>query len=206
VTRRLVTDLPDRAPNESGASLPGVTGAGLGAELLERVEELLHLLEPIENCWAFPGQVGLSELWRLHRLGDREALAARAAELSRALVSGSYRIRLPRVAGDGASEAGEEPVTGPAARPYFEVLVVGEMESGEEAELREQLRRLRRPEDEFRYDLLMVPSFEDAVIAGAGTDGTGGGDAFHVMSGWRPDVGDHDVAPQPTPGARRGSG
>ena len=153
VTRRLITGPPDLGPNESGASLPEPARADLGAELLERVEELLGLLEPIENCWAFPGRASLSELWRLHRLGDREALAARTAELSRALVSGSYRTRLQRVAGDGAPEPGGEPVTGPAARPYFEVLVVGEMDSGEEDELREQLRRLRRPEDGYRPEI-----------------------------------------------------
>jgi hypothetical protein len=143
VTRRLATDPQDSAPNGPGASLPGPAGAEPGAELPERVEELFRLLEPIENCWAFPGRSGLSDLRRLHRLGDRKALAARAAELNRALVSGSYRTR----------------------RPYFEVLVVGEMDSGEEEGLREQLRRLRRAEDEFRYDIVTVPSFEDAVIA-----------------------------------------
>jgi arginine/lysine/ornithine decarboxylase len=143
VTRRLATDPQDSAPNGPGASLPGPAGAEPGAELPERVEELFRLLEPIENCWAFPDRSGLSDLRRLHRLGDRKALAARAAELNRALVSGSYRTR----------------------RPYFEVLVVGEMDSGEEEGLREQLRRLRRAEDEFRYDIVTVPSFEDAVIA-----------------------------------------
>jgi len=143
VTRRLVTDPPDSAPNGPGASLPEPAGADPGAGLPQRVEELLRLLEPIENCWAFPGRSGLSELRRLHRLGDPKALAARTAELNRALVSGSYRTR----------------------RPYFEVLVVGEMDSGEEEGLREQLRRLRRPEDEFRYDIVTVASFEDAVIA-----------------------------------------
>jgi len=80
VTRRLVTDPPDSAPNGPGASLPEPAGADPGAGLPQRVEELLRLLEPIENCWAFPGRSGLSELRRLHRLGDPKALAARTAE------------------------------------------------------------------------------------------------------------------------------
>src|SRR6516164_7896228 len=90
VTRRLITDPPAAAPDAPGEPGPDDAGPGTAgpcAEPLGRVEELLVLLEPIENCWAYPGRAGLSELRRLHRLGDRKALAARAAGLSRALVS-----------------------------------------------------------------------------------------------------------------------
>jgi Orn/Lys/Arg decarboxylase, major domain len=40
VTRRLIADPPDLSPNEPGAGLPEPVGAGPGAELLERTEEL----------------------------------------------------------------------------------------------------------------------------------------------------------------------
>ena len=62
VTRQLITDPPDPAPNESGPGRPEPVGAGLGAELLQRVEELFGVLEPIENCWAFPGQADAAGL------------------------------------------------------------------------------------------------------------------------------------------------
>jgi hypothetical protein len=53
----------------------------------------------------------------------------------------------------------------PAPVPYFEVLIVTPIGPREEAVLREELHRLRRPTDQFVYEIVVVPSFEDAVIA-----------------------------------------
>ncbi|MGH3368447.1 MAG: aminotransferase class I/II-fold pyridoxal phosphate-dependent enzyme [Nocardioidaceae bacterium] len=130
-----------------------------------RVKELLHLLEPVENCWAFPGRASVDELRRLHESGDRDKLARHAAGLNRALVTDAYRGGSPRPVRDDAQAAEEAPAIEPGARPYFEVLVVGELDAAEEQALREELHAARRPEDEFVYDLVVVPSFEDAVIA-----------------------------------------
>src|SRR5262249_24172161 len=51
------------------------------------------------------------------------------------------------------------------ARPYFEVLIVGEMTMADEAALRARLHQMRRPDDHFVYDIVVVPSFEGALIA-----------------------------------------
>jgi len=45
------------------------------------------------------------------------------------------------------------------------VLIVEDMTAEQETALREELRKLRRSEDEFVYELVVVPSFEDAVVA-----------------------------------------
>src|SRR6202044_3038688 len=50
-------------------------------------------------------------------------------------------------------------------RPYFEVLVVEDMTEDQERALREELRRWRRPDDPFIYEIVVVPSFDDAVLA-----------------------------------------
>ena len=56
--------------------------------------------------------------------------------------------------------------TGEQHRPYFEVLVVRDGVTPELAQRnRDELRKLRRPEDPFIYEVVYVPSFEDAVIA-----------------------------------------
>ena len=39
------------------------------------------------------------------------------------------------------------------------------MTEDQERALREELRRWRRPDDQFRYEIVVVPSFDDAVIA-----------------------------------------
>ncbi|MFF4763638.1 aminotransferase class I/II-fold pyridoxal phosphate-dependent enzyme [Streptomyces sp. NPDC001292] len=134
--------------------------------MTEQLEELFRLLTPIENCYAFPGKAGLGELRRLHEIGDRRRLAERADDLNLALGTDTYRHAPP--APEHAEEAAaEEPPSPhePATKPYFEVLVVGDLDEREEQALREALRQLRRDEDEFVYDLVVAPSFEDAVIA-----------------------------------------
>lgn len=50
-------------------------------------------------------------------------------------------------------------------RPYFEVLVVEDKSGTQERVLREELRKWRRADDEFIYEIVVVPSSEDAVIA-----------------------------------------
>jgi arginine decarboxylase len=81
----------------------------------------------------------------------------------------SYRrvLRSPRESSgedvDLRDATTEAPVS--AARPYFEVLVVERMGLQQEEQLGEELRRLRRPDDEFVYEVVVVPTYEDAVIA-----------------------------------------
>ena len=50
-------------------------------------------------------------------------------------------------------------------RPYFQVLIVDDMPDLEAKELRRQLRDLRRSDDLFFYEIVVVKSFEDALIA-----------------------------------------
>ena len=52
-----------------------------------------------------------------------------------------------------------------AARPYFEVLFVTPTPPSRWAAHAQQIRKLRRPEDEFVYEPVFVGSFEDAVLA-----------------------------------------
>ncbi|MFD4263809.1 aminotransferase class I/II-fold pyridoxal phosphate-dependent enzyme [Streptomyces sp. NPDC058534] len=155
-------------------------GAGACPQASVRLEELFRLLAPIENCWAFPGTAGLEELQRLHEDGEHHRLARRTEDLNRALGSDSHRNPTSPAAASTASpaasgacavpgddEAADDPAAHryPGARPYFEVLVVGDLDSAEEEALRKELHHIRRAEDEFVYELVVAPSFEDAVIA-----------------------------------------
>ena len=49
-------------------------------------------------------------------------------------------------------------------RPYFEVLIVDEVSEHQERFLRQNLLRMRRSEDPFIYEPVVVPSLEDALI------------------------------------------
>ncbi|MBT8475228.1 MAG: ornithine decarboxylase, partial [Alphaproteobacteria bacterium] len=49
-------------------------------------------------------------------------------------------------------------------RPYFEVLVVDSVNEHQERFLRSNLHRVRRAEDPFIYEAVVVPSLEDALM------------------------------------------
>ncbi len=50
-------------------------------------------------------------------------------------------------------------------RPYFEVLSVSATDPAQYEEMRREIRRLRRVDDPFTYELVQAGSFEDAIVA-----------------------------------------
>ena len=143
------------------------------ARLRDNVTEALDLVEPIEGYWAFPGREAIVNLRRLLETEDYRNLALLAGRIVRALSSDAYRRRTIslRTSQDGPesdsdAEASDlRPEDAAHGRPYFEVLVVDSMGSAQVAALRQGMRDMRRPDDPFQYELLVVQSFEDALIA-----------------------------------------
>jgi arginine decarboxylase len=144
-----------------------------GTRLRESVAEALDLLEPIESYWVFPGRDAIAGLRRLLETEDYRNLGALAGRIVRALASDSYRrrpvsLRTTQEAAEAESELeaaeqlGEETAHG---RPYFEVLVVDTMGPVQEMALKTGMRHARRPDDPFVYEMLVVQSVEDALIA-----------------------------------------
>ncbi|MGE0711802.1 MAG: aminotransferase class I/II-fold pyridoxal phosphate-dependent enzyme [Planctomycetota bacterium] len=136
----------------------------------EQLDKCLAELAALEDYWAFPGERVVEELKRLLADEDLEGLAELSSRTVRLLTSHSYRASEdPGALASGREQRlapeGEEQEAPRDARPYFEVLVVDDLEPAEEAALRARLLSHRRPEDEFVYDVVVVPSFEDALIA-----------------------------------------
>jgi arginine decarboxylase len=138
------------------------------------VRESLDLLLRIEHYWAFPGKHTCLELANLFERGWYRALERNTARIVRLLVGDSYRRRdvsavtIEEIREDDPVVAPDAPIEAAAARelrPYFELLVVDDLDATEQQELRERLLKVRSPDDEFRYEIVVVPSFEDAVIA-----------------------------------------
>jgi len=138
--------------------------------LVKEVDRLLDVLAPMEVYWAFPGVQTFQHARRLFGAGKYDRLARLIAAINRALITDSYRN-----GGQWSAEhLDREPLNGADAlslehnretRPYFEVLIVDDMTGVQERALREDLRRLRRRDDAFVYDVVVVPSFEDASMA-----------------------------------------
>lgn len=132
---------------------------------VETAKSLLADLRIIEQYWAYPGRQRLEQL--ASALADREfrSFHLQTDRIVQQLVSGSYR---------GDSQMREEMIVdsdadasapGRTRQNYFELLVVGEMEVDEEEALVRHLRMARDPSDPFMYDVLVVRTVQDALMA-----------------------------------------
>lgn len=148
--------------------------SGDTSEPKDSVERQLSTLRCLEAYWAFPGLDAVREMIRRFERQDHEGLAALVAEIARLLVGDAYREHgmrgADRLVDENRKRERHEALDALTSRsddrrPYFEILVVDDLEDEEKRELRDQLLQMRRDEDEFIYDVVFVTSFEDAVIA-----------------------------------------
>ena len=140
----------------------------------EAVRAGLEVLRPIERYWAFPGQHVFSDLLGVFEAGRWRFLERLVTVIARLVSTDHYRSRdwssvwrrefLPGQPGPDLEEIVNTPLH-EESRPYFEVLVVDSLAVEDESHLRSRHVEVRRPEDEFVYDVVVVPSFEDAALA-----------------------------------------
>ncbi len=140
------------------------------AALTNSIRDALSLLNTIEDYTAFPSREDFKLLWQLFEQQDFDLLSRIVSRIVRALTGGTYRtrhinLRVPTELEDKDEATQYFDEDRHQQRPYFEVLFVDESGQEDVKQLRESLHRLRRPEDQFIYDIVVVPSFEDALIA-----------------------------------------
>ena len=140
-------------------------------EYMRTCHDLLAKLARVELYWAYPGPEEFAKAQRLFTSGSYDKFFRAVSGINRTLITESYRT------GEGEQVDIEEQALPPAdprtfrqpavtkERPYFEVLVVESMTEAEERALRKEVRSWRRPDDEFVYDLVVVPSGDEAMIA-----------------------------------------
>lgn len=135
--------------------------AGTEVAELERYLADTDLLEPYHS---YPGGRLVARAHELAGTGAYAELTRLAETIGRGLVGGASLAaaanvgdRPPGVPGEGAA------ATDP--RPHFDILVVADLSDSEDQRLREEIRAIRRPEDEAVYDIVVAPSVEDAVVA-----------------------------------------
>ncbi|SPM39412.1 arginine/lysine/ornithine decarboxylase [Mycobacterium numidiamassiliense] len=149
---------------------PTTTGE-LREKYIDICRELLERLSTLEPYWAYPGWPQFARISRLFASGNYDKFAQTLVRINRALTTESYRTG--DVDNAGADELDmfpsdprrlEEP-SPQRDRPYFEVLVVEKMTEDQERALRNEVRKWRRPDDEFVYELVVVSSGDEALIA-----------------------------------------
>src|ERR1700748_2301752 len=148
------------------------TAGALKDKCVASCQELLNQLSSLEPYWAYPGTPQFARVQRLFAGGSYDKFCQLVARINRALTQESYRTGDVENAGadeldmfpsdprqlEGQTEAERD-------RPYFEVLVVEKMTEAQERALRNEVRKWRRPDDEFVYELVVVASGDEALIA-----------------------------------------
>ncbi len=146
----------------AGGRVPGQPDSGL----IATTSGLLDALAPVEQYWAFPGPEVNRRMRDLFASASYGPFALLVARISRAVVTESYRASTGSLPVDidheedepGEADAGQ-------AGPYFEVLVVETLTAAQEHALREEMHGWRRAGDHFVYELVVVGSAEEALIA-----------------------------------------
>lgn len=129
-----------------------------------RIEKVLKMLWSVERFWAYPGLHTLKHLQALLKRDDYGAMVTLVSDVVKMIVSGAYRAN-PRnitIKDDGEYQVETEAT---ADKNYFEVLFVDELDEGGEITLKKKLRDLSSEKEQFDYDVVVAPSFEDALIA-----------------------------------------
>ena len=159
------------ALREATSALTRNPSAAEAKAIKKQVVELFKSLALIEPYWAFPGMAAFDHMRRQFDHNSFEDLAFSVSRVTRALTTGAYRRRSIPLERDSidAEEVDDEAMLPPEARalakPYFEVLIVDNVGEQQERWLRSNVTRMRRPEDQFVYEAVVVPSLEDALIA-----------------------------------------
>ena len=139
--------------------------------LREQCMALFASLSLIEPYWAFPGMPAFEHLQRMLNHNSFGDMSFAVNRITRALTTGAYRRRSIPLERDSIDhdEHDDEAMLSPEARaltkPYFEVLIVDDVNDQQERWLKSNVTRMRRPEDPFHYEAVVVKSIEDALIA-----------------------------------------
>ncbi|QHQ35181.1 aminotransferase class I/II-fold pyridoxal phosphate-dependent enzyme [Algicella marina] len=159
------------ALREATASLARRPGGKAETTAARKVEELLDSLSEIEAYWAFPNMAAFDYIRRQYEHGNFDDLNYMVRKVVRALASGAYRRRhilLDRDdsdADDHEDESMQSLEARALAKPYFEVLIVDQVNEHQERWLKKSVASMRRAEDKCIYEPVVVPSLEDALIA-----------------------------------------
>ncbi len=132
--------------------------------------KLFESLQLIERYWAFPGTAAFETMRRQFENEHLNELSHSVSRVNRALSTGAYRRRTIPLDRDGRGDDDQDevsllpPEARALAKPYFEVLIVDDVNEHQERWLKANMTSMRRAEDDFIYEPVVVPSLQDALI------------------------------------------
>ena len=137
---------------------------------MAEIRRSLRALETVEMYWAGFGQRYVKGIGDLIDAGEYRAALDRIVPVMQRMRGAGSLDESDRPS--DAAVATKSPVVpdestdlGADTRPRFEVLIVDEMGAADRDALKTEMLRMRTDADSFVYDLVIVPSAEDAVVA-----------------------------------------
>ncbi|MEM7193310.1 MAG: aminotransferase class I/II-fold pyridoxal phosphate-dependent enzyme [Pseudomonadota bacterium] len=142
-------------------------------ELHAKTRSLIETISLLEGYFAFPSKDDLAHIAALFEKSEFGTLRKFVETILRSLANDSYRHRSLYKHQTLDSDDEEDSVRIEADadfvdeqyKPYFEVLFVDKNAKNEDKTIRRGFEKLVRSTDDFYYDIIGVPSFEDALIA-----------------------------------------
>jgi arginine decarboxylase len=135
-----------------------------------KTEDALADIAVIEEFHAFPGVRLMNRLREKLAAGEAAVVADLVRQYADAILTGTFTQMSESDGSTDGSDALPELLPSVIAgrdvhRPYFEVLLVSPQPPSRWPAICAELRRLRRVEDAFIYEPVIVGSFEDAICA-----------------------------------------
>lgn len=131
--------------------------------------DCLKQLEQIEPFFAYPGAALIERLHERLQEQDRTSFLRLAQAISTTIISRKYQNDPLAWEGDDEATAPANRLpsgfTGVASRPYFEVLSVVPHSTSRWLHIIEEARSVRRPEDDFIYEVIVTGNAHDALTA-----------------------------------------
>ncbi len=128
--------------------------------------ELIDRLEVIERYWAYPGKKAIESLRLMLHRQEFNSFGMALGNIFKALTSESYRLNpvsakanLNNILEEGSVEKYD------ANKHYFEVMIVDKLSEDQENNLVERFEEVQHSNDQFIYNVLIVESLQDALIA-----------------------------------------
>lgn len=144
-------------------------GAKTKKKCQELIEEALRKLLTLERYFAFPGLNSVQMLKESYNQDEFVSLSRKTNEIVQLLVSDAYRqaATLESETAWAKSRKKNAPKKSESApnKNYFEVLYVEDLSEPAEIAMRKRFREIQDKNGQFIYKLLVVPSFQDALIA-----------------------------------------
>jgi arginine decarboxylase len=147
------------APNFKGSKQPSTEEQAYIFELLDR-------LDVIERYWAYPGKKAIDSLKLMLSRQEFNSFGLALSNIFKALTSESYRLNpvsakanLNNILEEGSIEKYD------ANKHYFEVMVVDSISEEQENNLVDRFEEVQNTNDKFIYNVLIVQSVQDALIA-----------------------------------------